>query len=60
MSRGIAGEENIRQLYKVGGTSYALTLPISAVRTLGWQENQKVVVEVDEQSKRITIRDWKR
>ena len=60
MARGKAGEENIRTLYKVGSISYALTLPISAIRALGWQEGQQVVAEVDEKNERIIIRDWKR
>ncbi|MEX1026519.1 MAG: hypothetical protein WD049_00715 [Candidatus Paceibacterota bacterium] len=60
MARGKAGEENVRTLYKSGGVSYSLTLPISGIRALGWQEGQRVVVELDEKNKRFSIRDWER
>lgn len=60
MARGKAGEENVRVLSKVGGVSYALTLPISGIRELGWQEGQRVVVEIDEANKRFIIRDWEK
>ena len=58
MGRGNAGEEQIRTLTQVGGdTSYSVTLPIEGVRELGWQDGQKLVVELDSANKRFIIRD---
>jgi antitoxin component of MazEF toxin-antitoxin module len=37
------GEENVRKL-KMSGDSYAVTIPVSIIRELGWQEKQRVVV----------------
>jgi len=55
------GRENIRKLAKVGGgVTYAITLPIEAVRDLGWQEKQKLVVEHDKRRKQLIIKDWKK
>lgn len=55
------GEQNIRKLFKVGrGSSYAVTLPISAIRKFKWQEKQKVVIEADAKRKRLVIKDWKK
>jgi len=55
------GKENIRKLAKVGGgATYAITLPIEAVRDLGWQEKQKLVVEYDKRRKRLIIKDWEK
>ncbi|MCK4540376.1 hypothetical protein KAU09_04445 [Candidatus Parcubacteria bacterium] len=54
-------KRNIRKLAKVGGGStYAITLPIDGVRELGWQEKQKLVVELDKRRKRFIIKDWER
>lgn len=58
MPRRNLKERNTRNLGKIGNGSYMLTLPIEYVRELGWQENQKVVVEMDKKSKRLVIRDW--
>jgi len=53
--------KNIRKITKIaGGTSYAITLPIDAVRRWGWKERQKVVLELDEKNKTIKIKDWKK
>jgi len=55
------GEQNIRKLAKVGGgASYSLTLPIEAVRELGWQEKQKLTVDLDKGRRRLIIKDWKK
>ncbi len=52
-------DKNIRKLAKVGGGStYSVTLPIDAIREFGWQEKQRVVVEVDSKNKRLIIKDW--
>ena len=53
-------EKNIRKIAKLGKVSYAVTLPIEAVRAFGWKEKQKVILEVNEEKKTITIRDWKK
>ena len=53
------GEQNIRKLAKVGGGhTYSVTLPIEAIRKFGWQESQKLKVEVDEKNKRLILKDW--
>jgi len=59
MARRKIGERNIRKLAK-GATSYYLTLPIEAIRELGWKKSQKLVVEVDERRDELVIRDWKK
>jgi len=51
-------EKNIRKITKVGGTSYAITIPIEMMRELGWRERQRVVVE--KKGDRITIKDWEK
>jgi hypothetical protein len=58
MARRKIGEQNTRSLGKVGNGSYMLTLPIAHIRELRWQDNQKVVVELDKKGKRLIIRDW--
>ncbi|HED06008.1 MAG TPA: hypothetical protein ENI61_04925 [Ignavibacteria bacterium] len=59
MARRKINERNIRKLAK-SKTSYLVTLPIEAVRDLGWKKFQKLVVEVDKRRKRIIIKDWKK
>ena len=39
------------------GKSYGITLPISAIRNLGWKERQKLVVT--QKGKRLIIEDWR-
>ncbi len=56
MTRRKSNEENIRKIKK-SGDSYAITLPITIMRELGWREKQKVVVE--KRGKGILIKDWK-
>jgi len=59
MARRKLNERNIRKLTKMGrGKSYGITLPISAIRDLGWKERQKLVVT--QRGKRLIIEDWKR
>jgi len=61
MGRSKIEEKNIRKLAKVGGgTSYSITLPIDAIRDFGWQEKQKLMIEVDKGRKRIIIKDWEK
>lgn len=61
MARSKLENKNIRKLSKVGGgVTYAVTLPIDAIRDFGWREGQKVVVEVDKRNKLFRIKDWKK
>ncbi|HEC32906.1 MAG TPA: hypothetical protein ENI63_01440 [Candidatus Kaiserbacteria bacterium] len=59
MARRKIGERNIRKLAK-GATSYYITLPIEAVRDLGWKKTQKLVVEIDKFRSELIVRDWKK
>ena len=56
MARRNREDHTTRQLFKTGGGSYGLTLPISHIRELGWQENQKVTVK--KQGSKLIIEDW--
>lgn len=58
MPRRKISEKNIRRITKVGGKSYAVTLPIDIVRKFGWREKQKVVLKINKKRKTITIKDW--
>ena len=50
-----------RKLFRTGrGHSYAMTLPIEAIRRFRWKAGQKVTVRVDASRKRLVIEDWKR
>lgn len=61
MSRKKLEERHIRKLSKVGGDrTYSITLPVEDIRKLGWQEKQKLVVEVDYKRKRFIIKDWEK
>lgn len=44
MPRRKLSEEKIRKIAKLGD-SYALTIPVSIMRELGWKHRRKVVVE---------------
>ena len=48
---------NIRKLTKTGRTSLSVTLPIEAIRDLGWREKQKVVVKRVKGG--LFIKDWR-
>lgn len=58
MPRRKTESESIRKITKVGGQSYAVTIPIEIIRKLSWRERQKVVVT--EQNGEIIIRDWEK
>ena len=61
MARLSLEKRNIRKLAKVGGgKTYAITLPIDAIRKFGWQEKQKLVINVDSKRKRLIIKDWEK
>lgn len=55
MPRRPLGERNIRTLLRLAKRSIAVTLPIEAVRELGWKDRQKVFVR--KIGKRIVIED---
>lgn len=57
MARRSQEEHNIRKLTKVaGGGSYSVTIPIEYVRRLGWQEHQKLTVQLEADS--VIVKDW--
>ncbi len=61
MPRKKIENKNVRKLCRVGkGKTYVVSLPIDAIRSLGWQQKQKVVVEFDVKRKRFIIKDWKK
>lgn len=57
MGRRQIHNRNTRTLLK-GATSYMVTIPIEAIRELGWKRRQKLTVTVDYRNKEIVIRDW--
>jgi antitoxin component of MazEF toxin-antitoxin module len=57
MARSKSEENNIRSLTKVGGTSYAVTIPKGFIRKLKWKERQKLEVKLYQD--RIIVRDLK-
>jgi bifunctional DNA-binding transcriptional regulator/antitoxin component of YhaV-PrlF toxin-antitoxin module len=58
MGRSRLDQRNTRKLFKTGGSTYAVTLPIEAIREMGWQENQKVNIYKDPDSDRLIVEDW--
>jgi bifunctional DNA-binding transcriptional regulator/antitoxin component of YhaV-PrlF toxin-antitoxin module len=56
MSRRALKYKNIRNIQKNQSTYY-VSLPIEAVRELGWKERQKVVIT--KRGKKLIIEDWK-
>jgi len=59
MPRRKMSKRNIRKITKVGGRSYAITLPIEIIRSFKWKEKQKVILKINKKRKTITIKDWK-
>ncbi len=57
MARNRLEDENIRSLTKVGGSSYAVTIPRPYIRKLKWKERQKLEVKLYKD--RIIIKDLK-
>jgi hypothetical protein len=47
MARPENHSKNNRKLSLVGGRSYAVTLPIEMITTLGWKKGQNLVVRRD-------------
>ena len=60
MARRKTSKRNIRKIIKVGGKSYAITLPIEIIRLFNWKERQKVVLKINKKKKTITIKDWEK
>lgn len=58
MSDKKSNETEVRKLTKIGKKSIGLTLPIDAVRKLGWKEKQKVTVKRVRGG--LLIKDWKK
>lgn len=55
------GQQYIRKLIKLAnGDSYAVVLPIEAVRAFGWQARQKLLVTVNPKKQKFIIKDWQR
>lgn len=44
MARRKAKNEAVRKISKIGNFSLGITLPVSALASLGWKNKQKVVV----------------
>jgi antitoxin component of MazEF toxin-antitoxin module len=57
MPRKKSKEESIRSLTKVGGSSYAVTIPKNYIHKLKWKERQKLEVKLYQD--RIIIKDLK-
>lgn len=56
MGRRSVEQHHIRSLTKNNGGAYSVTLPIEFVRSLSWQERQKLVVK--RKGKQLVIEDW--
>lgn len=51
----------VRKLIKLArGQSYAVVLPIEAVRAFGWQGKQKLLVLVNTKKQKFIIKDWQK
>lgn len=51
-------QRNIRNLTKVAGHSFGITLPVEIVRKLGWRSHQKLTVI--SKGKKLIVKDWKK
>lgn len=59
MSREKLSKRYVRKLGKIGSASnhsYYVTLPIEYVRSMGWRDNQKLVVR--KRGTKLVIEDW--
>ena len=52
------GEEDIRSLTRNSTGTYQVSLPISLVRRLKWQERQKLTIR--RSGKKLVIEDWEK
>ena len=57
--KSTTSKKRVRKLTKIGGASYALSLPVEVIRRFKWKERQKLTVTVDLKNKKLVIRDWK-
>lgn len=55
MTRRNIEEEQVRNIQK-SKRSYYITLPICDIRTLGWREGQRVIVQ--RSGKKLIVEDW--
>jgi len=60
MPKRKTSNKNIRKITKVGGKSYAVTLPIEIIRLFNWKERQKVILKINKKRRTITIKDWEK
>lgn len=51
-------QRSIRNLTKVAGHSFGITLPVEIVRKLGWRSRQKLTVTP--KGKKLVVKDWKK
>ncbi len=56
MARQKVGSEDTRKLSQFTSGSYFVTLPVAAVRNLGWRDGQKLTVKQD--GNKLIIQDW--
>jgi Ni/Co efflux regulator RcnB len=52
-----AGEQGVRNLTQNSTGTYQISLPITLIRELRWQQGQKVVVT--KRGDKLVIEDWK-
>ena len=52
-----AGEQGVRNLTQNSTGTYQISLPISLIRELRWQQGQKLVV--NKRGDKLIIEDWK-
>ena len=57
MSKQKVNQEQIRKIQKSNG-SYLISLPMGAMRELGWREGQKIVVQKRDEG--FIIINWKK
>ena len=57
MKKTSIDSRTLRKITRVGGTSYAVTIPIDFIKELQWKSKQKVFVT--KEGERIIIEDWK-
>ncbi|MBU1179536.1 AbrB/MazE/SpoVT family DNA-binding domain-containing protein [Patescibacteria group bacterium] len=53
-------EKIIRKLTKVGQYSYSIVIPKYIVKRFGWRERQKLEFQIDDRTKKIVIKDYKK
>jgi hypothetical protein len=51
-----AGEQQVRNLTQNRTGTYSISLPIELIRSLKWQQGQKLIVS--KRGKNLVIEDW--